>query len=345
MVRKRQHCSALNNFQSIISPATRINRRGRAKGGLILLNNKEHMSIDQILHKDDHCIVCMYGLSYSSLKSIVVLLYYPPDLKSKCILECFEKLEEVLCPFDDQLIVFMGDFNAWIGNNSCSAYTYKNNLSDDRNSMDNCVNIRGKQLPDFCGNNQLSVLNGRTTSDSEGELTFIETTGASIIDYILVNNIAVDYVNDMNVCQSIHSAHSALQLTLNLNGNNFGRSGIVAKPKIVFNEANKIEFQSHFKNNLVKFCSVCLMIISKIACLSLHWKVRWLKNRRLNQSTSLGLIENIHQSLRVLKNALKRAEANKWELTAGENYLTIKRENRNLTKKNFMHIGKDTSRN
>jgi len=60
----------------------------------------------------------------------------------------------------------------------------------------------------------------------------------------------------MIVCQSTHSAHSALQLTLNLNGNNFGRSGIVAKPKIIFNEAKKIEFQSHFKNNLVKFCSV-----------------------------------------------------------------------------------------
>jgi len=85
-----------------MSPATRINREGRAKGGLILLNNKEHMSIDQILHKDDHSIVCMYRLSYSSHKIIVVLLYYPPDLKSKCILECFEKLEEVLCPFDDQ---------------------------------------------------------------------------------------------------------------------------------------------------------------------------------------------------------------------------------------------------
>ena len=82
------HCSALKNFQSIISPATRINRKGRAKGGLILLNNKEHISIDQILHKDDHSIVCMYRLSYSSLKVIVVLLYYPPDLKSKCILEC-----------------------------------------------------------------------------------------------------------------------------------------------------------------------------------------------------------------------------------------------------------------
>ena len=110
----------------------------------------------------------------------------------------------------------MGDFNARIGKNSCSAYTYDNNLSDDRNSMDNCVNIRGKQLLDFCGNNQLTVLNGRTTSDSEREFTFIETTGASIIDYILVINIAVDYVNDMNVCQSTHSDTPHYNLTLNL---------------------------------------------------------------------------------------------------------------------------------
>jgi len=95
--------------------------------------------------------------------------------------------------------------------------------------MDVCVNVRGKQLMDFYGNNQLTVLNGRTTSDSAGEFTFIETRGASIIDYILVNNIAVDYVNDIIVCQSTHSAHSALQLTLNLHDNNFGRSGIVAK--------------------------------------------------------------------------------------------------------------------
>jgi len=149
------------------------------------------------------------------------------------------KLEDVSCLFDDQLIVLMGDFNARIGNNSCSAYTYNNNLSDDRNSMDNCANIRGKQLLDFCGNNQLTVLNGRYISDSEGEFTFIETTCASIIDYILVNNIAVDYVNDMNVCQSTHSAHSALQLTLNLNGNNFGRSRIVAKPKIILMKQKK----------------------------------------------------------------------------------------------------------
>jgi len=96
---------------------------------------------------------------------------------------------------------------------------------------------------------------------------------------------------------------------------------------------------------VVKFCSVESYDNFKNCLFESALESKMVEKPKIKSFNKPWFDRECHQRLRVLKNALKRAKANKWELTARENYLTIKRENRNLTKKNLMHIGKDTSRN
>ena len=285
---------SLSGFNSVVSPAVKIKSKGRAKGGLILLNNIRLTSLINLLYRDPHCIVARYKFENSGIHVIVAVTYFAPSLTKQEVEECLERLEKVAFDYANEPLIIAGDFNSRIGNlNGHALSDYNEYLCEERNSADRVVNSRGNQLQQFCQDNDLVVLNGRTVSDNIGEFTFVETTGASVIDYIMVNSPAIKHVRDMIVKSTSCSAHSALHLILvcNLMKHN---SPVNQEPRIIFKQSNVMNFHERFQSNLI-YCKSNLSYESFKNCLfQLHWNVKWYNRKEVRKSQSHGLITIVY---------------------------------------------------
>ena len=133
-------------------------------------------------------------------------------------------------------VVWMGDFNAHLDQaNSSSPHVSSDLLpalncdlpSADppaRKSLDTRkVDSYGRKLLQFCGDRDLTILNGCTPGDSQGFFTYEKGLVRSVIDYAivsqslwpLVRTFQVDYHNP------VHSDHSLLLLELNMAGSQY----------------------------------------------------------------------------------------------------------------------------
>lgn len=56
----------------------------------------------------------------------------------------------------------------------------------------------------------MSVLNGRTEEDSDGEFTFVGARGSTVIDYIFVNDRIIDDVTAFRIEKMMDSDHLSL---------------------------------------------------------------------------------------------------------------------------------------
>lgn len=55
-----------------------------------------------------------------------------------------------------------------------------------RQSQDEMLNTEGKRFLDLCEEYGLTVLNGRMKGDTEGKFTYIGHRGASVLDYLII---------------------------------------------------------------------------------------------------------------------------------------------------------------
>ena len=57
-----------------------------------------------------------------------------------------------------------------------------------RNNEDKTINQFGRKLLSLCKASGLRILNGRHAGDRNGNITFYNANGTSLIDYVLVND-------------------------------------------------------------------------------------------------------------------------------------------------------------
>lgn len=77
---------------------------------------------------------------------------------------------------------------------------YTNSMEyGDRLSEDHNVNSFGRKLLNMCRTSNLVIMNGRSTSDSNGEITFHNHLGTSVIDYAVVDSRMLNTKLDLNV--------------------------------------------------------------------------------------------------------------------------------------------------
>ena len=161
-------------------------------------------------------------INKNNFNFIMGIIYISPTTNIEDVLNI---LKDQLCSiqqnFINYSIILCGDFNsriASINNTIDENILFNFRISCDRFSHDLVLNTRGKILLDFMESSGFYVINGRSPSDSPAQYTHVSSLGKSVIDLIWVNDIALDYIDDLKVVLTpVHSDHFPLILTLQHN--------------------------------------------------------------------------------------------------------------------------------
>lgn len=124
-------------------------------------------------------------------------------------------------------IMITGDLNAKTGNlDDFIAPDKTDELFDlsfgqppsKRNSQDNTVNPRGKDLLDMCKSFDLNIVNGRKTGDPFGNYTCLKWNGSSVVDYLISSPQIYNSISMFNVGDFLPwlSDHCPLYFTVEL---------------------------------------------------------------------------------------------------------------------------------
>lgn len=162
----------LSRFKIIQSLAHKIASKGRGIGGIaILYNGKKFDIIHQEINTNYILLNLRNKLSNENL--LIANIYIQPNYdKNELLNDIFEVLERKIESLSHQKVIIVGDLNARIGilqNNSPQLISYSG-MSSVRNSQDKTITRRGKTLVELCDSMDLTVLNGCTNGDLNGQL-------------------------------------------------------------------------------------------------------------------------------------------------------------------------------
>lgn len=142
-------------------------------------------------------------------------MYNPPaesPYTKSLSLDYFDLLEKEIAEYSlhGKLIVG-GDLNARTGNasdfivndNSNHLPLFNDYISDDsinsRCNKDTFISTRGRQLNELCIQSGMRILNGRCLGDTLGNFTSYQPAGNSVIDYFIVSDSLLPYINFFKV--------------------------------------------------------------------------------------------------------------------------------------------------
>jgi hypothetical protein len=186
----------------------------------------------------------------------------------------YDTIINVTAKYTDTHIILVGDLNArtaaepdYIQDDN-AAYIPGGNfycVSDfdiKRTSCDKEVNIFGEHLLEICKSLDIHIVNGRAPSDQTGQMTFISSRGASVIDYFVVSSQLFPVIKDMYVVPNDITNH--LPVLLYLNSKNppenpckvIPRNKFVWKPELCDNVCDRLkdlqtEGHVNFFNNML----------------------------------------------------------------------------------------------
>ena len=156
-------------------PAVRLAQRGRASGGCMLAYKKSLGRLCSFLMLGNTRVMRLI-LDKSYCGTIIPVYLngsnWDADLDSlKATIE-LAKLRN---------LILMGDFNARIGAKQEVPQEVLNTCwESSRRSRDSVGDHKGELLIDWCNKNDIVILNGRSTSDSEGNHTYIGYNGSTV---------------------------------------------------------------------------------------------------------------------------------------------------------------------
>ena len=162
--------------------------------------------------------------------------YFPPAMSSYTkslgvdMFACIES--DITRKFGDANILICGDCNARIGTNPdyilqddntflplFQSYPVDQSITK-RKSRDVKIDTKLKELLDLCISQQLRVLNGRTLGDLQGNYTCFTPNGASVVDYTIVSEDALQnilYFKILEFNPTLSDCHCKLEWEMSAN--------------------------------------------------------------------------------------------------------------------------------
>lgn len=297
-----------SDFHAVWSPAIKMQAKGRASGGIVMLVNKK-CGEPVLLHRSENWVFIKTLISGKVI--IFGTIYFIPVVDIEPALEL---LESLLDSFNESYpgvqIVLGGDFNAHIGAEGIidNEFLAGVNLRKDRIVVDQSVCPRDKLISEFMEDNNFFCLNGRSVSDTPGKITFLATTGRSIVDFIWVNSSCLPAVDDFEV-SLVNTQSDHFPVVAKFGSPPLSVLGSVCRPSVVYRVAwdekksniyaetmvysdrimfdfngSSIEDQS---NNLKE------AIVDSAKKLNMLKKLEELSAPLLNTLTNLGMIMNV----------------------------------------------------
>lgn len=176
--------------------AVRYNRRGRASGGMLIGFKKVYDRFISFCTVEDF----VYITIKSDFEEQVLVPIY---LNCSSWERDMEKLTDLLMELNTENIMLLGDFNARTGTLS----PVINISGKSRKSKDSVENKEGRILIDFCNTFALTIINGCSLADMEGEFTFVRGSATSVIDYCLVGRNWENRIIDFKIVTAHFSDH------------------------------------------------------------------------------------------------------------------------------------------
>ena len=218
----------LPGFKCFGLEAIKVHSKGRGANGIII-GVKDSLGC-KVAHLKSHIKLqgsLWFHLEGLGLDLLVAVCYRPPDGSPHQVSDFLDKLTEQLSNFSlifpEAAWIFLGDFNIRIGD-LCESWHLNNHVSNglgyldlpNRHSQDKFINqpLAGEFLR-LIDSFQGMILNGRL-QDPHGEYTFITHSGASVIDFVIVegslwNSIHKFCVKDIGM---EFSDHASLELII-----------------------------------------------------------------------------------------------------------------------------------
>ena len=190
-------------------PAIRIKKKGRASGGILTGVRKEIVELTGERIIKHNMLERRLKLKEKTYKILTV--YSRPEDEENIWTILNENMED----WEESAILVGGDFNARIGEKGLwnREYTEEDNV-EKRPTQDRTLNSRGKRLIEECEEKGWQILNGNITGDEKGNFTYIGEKGASVIDYVLGNDKALEEVEYFKIEENINSDHLPLNVSL-----------------------------------------------------------------------------------------------------------------------------------
>jgi hypothetical protein len=231
----------LNDYSNIIIvPATPAEGgRGRPKGGLILASKTK---LATTITVNTISIKINTGMNTNM---DIAAVYFPPDEKGDTIMK---NTFEMIFDNEPENILIIGDMNARIGD-----FTPPATLNDDnseRKSKDKVTSGRGRKLINVITENGLCVLNGTKCGDPNGEFTFNNANGASVVDLAVASMSCVEIINNFKVLSSHLSTHSPILVELYPADYKGKEKAKQFMTKIIWDKSKREEFTSALQASL-----------------------------------------------------------------------------------------------
>jgi hypothetical protein len=201
-----------------------------------------------------HDTYCFIEVNEPDRTTKTIFTYLPPTNSFK--------LNDILTQLDptNEHFIIIGDMNARIGKYSDV------NSKWERKSKDTFINPRRRELIHFLSNSNMSVLNGATRSDPNGEYTFVNKNGSSVIDLCLISDKIPEDL-DLKVLDDATSLHFPILLSLDCV--RLARQGVYI-PKITWNNEKTSDFHTRLKEKLQQEHEPSLTKFHNIMTKALH---------------------------------------------------------------------------
>jgi exonuclease III len=207
----------LMKYQIIQQVAVRTGSRGRGIGGLIMMINRKAFEI--LWHrKSSNFIFAKIRTNYNKEEILIACMYIQPCDPDGRMDECLDIFLRWADSTSNQKVILIGDFNARIGDNDICTPDLPATciVQNKRQARDGITNTQGRRLIECLDEANLTVLNGRTCGDINGEYTFSSTNGASSIDLCFINDVCISQLQSFQVGSMHVSSHSPISLQLGI---------------------------------------------------------------------------------------------------------------------------------
>ncbi|XP_075150847.1 uncharacterized protein LOC142224955 [Haematobia irritans] len=230
-------------FNLVWQTAERTSRYGRASGGVVC-------GIKKSLQKEGviHTLKIQNGINMIQIDSPRCgFTFIPTYIRGENWDRGFEKIRETFRNKKDASIILAGDMNVRIGNlqqplSEVILAEFKPG-TEYRRSRDEIVNTKGKQFKEFCDDNGLVVLNGRTVGDEEGHFTYVSHIGSSVNDIAAVSYDALPMIRQFEVIEKTWSDHLPIYIEIEIYKTSSITKSMKLTPKLQWKEARRKSFK------------------------------------------------------------------------------------------------------